>query len=93
MVTKVNGYGPEQAERDVERLDSVIDKMIEHLKVFDQRKVSSEDVKKVEGYKNGAGVVVRGINVKKDCLVASGRFAAQKRDIEGAKDGPKRKSA
>ncbi|MDR3174680.1 MAG: hypothetical protein LBU19_10550 [Treponema sp.] len=91
---KVYGYGPEVSEQDAIRLDGVIDKMIEHLKIFDQKKVSSEDVKKVEGFKNGAGVVVRGISVKRDCLVAAGKMAAAQEALEyKTKAGVKRKSA
>jgi hypothetical protein len=75
-MTKMFGYRPEESERDAARLDSVMDKMIEYLKVFDQKKVSPEDYKKVESYKNGAGVIVRGVNARRDCLVAGGKTAA-----------------
>jgi hypothetical protein len=93
MAQKIDGYGPEQAERDIERLDGVIDGMIQHMRVFDQKKVSAEDTKKVEGYKNAACMVVRGIAVRLDCLVAEGKTTAQRRALERIKEMPKRKTA
>jgi hypothetical protein len=75
-MAKMIGYRPEDSERDAARLDGVMDKMIEYLKVFDQKKVSPEDYKKVESYKNGAGVISRGVNARRDCLVAGGKAAA-----------------
>jgi hypothetical protein len=69
-----------------------MDKMMEHLKVFDQKKISPEDYKNAEGYKNGAGVIVRGVNAKRDCLVASGKTAAQRQASESGRK-PRRKTA
>jgi hypothetical protein len=75
-------------------LDGVINKMIEYLKVYEQEKVTSEDSKKVEGFKNGAIMVVRGINERRECIVAAGRMAAKRQElIEGSKDGPNKKTA
>ena len=82
MATNLAGYGPEQAQRDAARLDSIIDRMMEHLKVFDQKKVSPEDYKKVESYKNGAGVIVRGVNARRESLMAGVKFEAQKKSVE-----------
>ena len=91
MAQRIDGYGPERAEKDIGRLDGVIDGMIQHMKVFDHQKVSAEDTKKVEGYKNSAGVVVRGVNVVLECHIAAGKTAAQRRALE--KDTPRRKRA
>jgi len=70
------GYSPEQSERDAARIDGIMNKMEKHMEVFDRPKTTPEDYKKAEGYKNGAGVIVRAVNCKRDCLVAGGRTAA-----------------
>jgi len=93
MALGLVGYGPEHSDRDVARLDGVIDKLLDHMKVFDNKKVSAEDIKEVEVYKNCSCAVAREISVKMECLVASGRTAAQRRAIEREAAGQKRKSA
>jgi polyphosphate kinase len=80
--TNLLGYGPEHGTKDAARLDGVIDKLLEHMKIFEQRKVSAEEIKTVETYKNSACAVARSIAVKVECLAASGRTAAQRKAME-----------
>ena len=90
MALETAGYGPEESDRDATRLDRMMDQLEASLKVFDQAKVSPEDIQKVEAFKNSTGVIARSINVKRECKVAGGKTAAQRLSLESAKRAPKR---
>jgi hypothetical protein len=49
----------EMLDRSTMRIDEVAEGMMKRLKVFDQKKLSTEDIREIDAYKNGAGLVVK----------------------------------
>jgi len=79
------GYTQERADRDVARLDGVWNKLEKYASVFERNKVSPEEYKKVEAYKNVAGVAVRGVRETRESLVAGGKTAAFRKSLNRTK--------
>jgi hypothetical protein len=69
--------GKELLERNNQIMVGLIDGMVKHLEVFEQKKVSGEDIKQVEAYKNGAGFVVKANNALRDNLAAIGALGSK----------------
>jgi hypothetical protein len=87
----MNTNGKEMLEQNNHTLYNLIGGMLKRLGVFDQKKaVSTEDIREVETYKNGAGFVVKANNALRDNLLAIDKTtrSATQFKVEG-----KRKSA
>jgi hypothetical protein len=87
----MNANGKEMLEQNNQKLYTLIDGMVKRLGVFDQKKAAStEDIREVETYKNGAGLVVKANNALRDNLLAIDKTT---RSVTPLNQGVKRKTA
>jgi len=70
----MNANGKTMLEQNNQTLYDLIGGMVKRLEVFDRKKAAStEDIREVEAYKNGAGFVVKANNALRDNLLAIDR--------------------
>jgi hypothetical protein len=69
-------------EQDFAVLEEILAGELKHMQKFNQGKVSAEDRKNAEDYKNGVVAVVKVINTKLEIYSSSSRLEAKKNALE-----------